>query len=205
MNELRPDLIESLKLKRDESTRKLEGIATNVKTAADGLTEFLSNLPEGSYLHTRLSKSNHELGFLWYCVTFIKEIGYSTKDPLGAIHAENTAQEKVNKITTRALASAKNNPPSQHQSDHIHILLLVTALSLAVLAGCTTKKAATEQTRDAYWLGQADATKQLYFAKEAAQRPAQESQPNTQYYAIPVEPVPGVKEVPHHVVISVEQ
>ena len=84
--------------------------------------------------------------------------------------------------------------------------LTLLLLFPVALCGCmTTQKAANEQARDAYWLGQSDATKQLYFAKEGTQKPTPEQQRNVQYYAIPVEPVPGVKEVPHNVVIPVEK
>jgi len=95
---------------------------------------------------------------------------------------------------------------TEHKPGQIVIGIIFMSFVLFTMTGCvTTQKSANEQARDAYWLGQSDATKQLYFAKESTQQPPKEPQRNVQYYAIPVEPVPGVKEVPHNVVIPVEK
>lgn len=89
----------------------------------------------------------------------------------------------------------------------VYPILLFMFPATLLLSGCmTTQKATNEQARDAYWLAQSDATKQLYESKKALQKlqTAPPPRPVT-YYAVPVENPPGMNAVPHNVVIPVEK
>ncbi len=90
---------------------------------------------------------------------------------------------------------------------HITVTASLLLPIVLLLSGCmTTQKAANEQARDAYWLAQSDATKQLHESKKALQK-LQTAQPPRQimYYSVPVENPPGMNAVPHTVVIPVEK
>jgi Tfp pilus assembly protein PilN len=92
-------------------------------------------------------------------------------------------------------------------NSNIILSALLVLFPAALLCGCvTTKKAANEQARDAYWLAQSDATKQLFAAKEELQKlQTNQHQRKVMYYSVPVENPAGMNIVPHDVVIPVEK
>jgi Tfp pilus assembly protein PilN len=117
--------------------------------------------------------------------------GFLKKTPFVTSLHDKTTYEKNQTLPTHNLT--------------ISVTLLL--FPLVLLCGCMTpQKSANEQSRDAYWLAQSDATKQLYAAKQELQKlQKNNNQRQTMYYSVPIENPDGMNMVPHEVVIPVEK